>query len=77
VNIPSLREIVLASSTKSFIRVIQSLGRTLRKHVSKELGGAILWDLVDNVKHLKDHGSARHRHYIKEKHDVEETTLKE
>lgn len=77
VNIPSLREIVLASSTKSFVRVIQSLGRTLRKHVSKELGGAILWDLVDDVKHLKDHGKTRFKHYIKEKHVVEEATLKE
>lgn len=77
VNIPSLREIVLATSTKSFVRVIQSLGRTLRKHVSKDLGGAILWDLTDEVKHLKDHGKTRFKHYIKEKHIVEETTLKE
>jgi superfamily II DNA or RNA helicase len=77
VNIPSLREIVLASSTKSFVRVIQSLGRTLRKHVSKELGGAVLWDIVDDVKHLKDHGKARFKHYIKEKHQVEEHLLRE
>lgn len=77
VNIPSLREIVLASSTKSFVRVIQSLGRTLRKHVSKELGGATLWDIVDDVKHLKDHGKKRFKHYIKEKHEVEEITLSE
>ena len=77
VNIPSLREIILASSTKSFVRVIQSLGRTLRKHVSKELGGAVLWDIVDDVKHLKDHGATRFKHYIKEKHEVEEHTIKE
>jgi len=77
VNIPSLREIVLASSTKSFIRVIQSLGRTLRKHVSKDLGGAVLWDIVDDVKHLQDHGNKRYKHYIKEKHNVEEVTLRE
>jgi len=77
VNIPSLREIVLASSTKSFIRVIQSLGRTLRKHVSKDLGGAILWDICDDVKHLKDHGSKRFKHYIKEKHNVEEKHIRE
>jgi superfamily II DNA or RNA helicase len=77
VNIPSLREIILASSTKSFIRVIQSLGRTLRKHVSKELGGAVLWDICDNVKHLKDHANKRFKHYIKEKHDVEELEIEE
>lgn len=75
VNIPSLREIILASSTKSFVRVIQSLGRTLRKHVSKELGGAILWDICDDVKHLRGHAQRRYRHYIKEKHDVEETVV--
>jgi superfamily II DNA or RNA helicase len=77
VNIPALREIVLASSTKSFIRVIQSLGRTLRKHVSKELGGAVMWDICDDVKHLKDHAVSRYKHYVKEKHEVEEITIEE
>ena len=77
VNIPTLREIVLASSSKSFIRVIQSLGRTLRKHVSKELGGAIMWDICDDVKHLKDHANVRYKHYIKEKHIVEEIKIEE
>lgn len=77
VNVPSLREIVLASSTKSFIRVIQSLGRVLRKHVSKELGGAMLWDICDEVNHLKDHSKSRYKHYIKEKYDVEEIDIKE
>ena len=76
-NIPALREIILASSSKSFIRVIQSLGRVLRKHVSKELGGAVLWDLCDGVKHLKEHGNARYKHYTKEKHSVEELHITE
>lgn len=77
VNVPSLREIILASSTKSFVRVIQSLGRVLRKHVSKEMGGAVLWDICDEVNHLKDHGNSRYKHYIKEKHDVEELSISE
>jgi superfamily II DNA or RNA helicase len=77
VNIPSLRTIILSSSTKSFIRVIQSLGRILRKHVSKELGGAELFDICDNVRYLKDHAQRRERHYIKEKHDIEVIELNE
>lgn len=77
INIPSLRTIILASSTKSYVRVIQSLGRTLRKHVSKELGGAELYDICDNVKYLSDHAMKRNRHYTKEKHDIIETTLNE
>ncbi len=77
VNIPSLRTMILTSSTKSFIRVIQSLGRVLRKHVSKEEGGAELYDICDNVKYLRDHSSKRNRHYIKEKHDIVEITLRE
>jgi len=77
VNIPSLRTIILGSSTKSYIRVIQSLGRVLRKHVSKDLGGAELYDICDNVKYMKDHSSKRNRHYVKEKHIIEEIVLNE
>ncbi len=77
VNIKSLRTIILASSTKSFIRVIQSLGRVLRKHVSKDLGGAELYDIVDNCKYLLDHGEKRHSHYTKERHKIIETKLNE
>ena len=76
-NIPSLRTIILASSTKSFIRVIQSLGRVLRKHVSKELGGAELYDIVDCCKYLLNHSEKRYKHYTKEKHDVIEMDLYE
>ena len=77
VNIKSLRTIILASPTKSYIRVIQSLGRALRKHVTKDVGGAELWDIVDDVKYLSDHGEKRNRHYTKERHDILEFDLKE
>ncbi len=77
VNIKSLRSIILASPTKSFIRVIQSLGRVLRKHVSKDKGGAELYDIVDQCKYLIDHGDKRHRHYTKERHDIIELSLNE
>lgn len=77
VNIPSLRTTILASSTKSFIRVIQSLGRSLRKHVSKELGGAELWDICDQTKYLKEHADKRERHYVKEGHEIVEYVITE
>jgi len=77
VNIPSLRTIILASSTKSYIRVIQSLGRVLRKHVSKKLGGAEMYDICDNVKFLKKHAANRNRYYVKEKHEILEFVLNE
>ncbi len=77
VNIKSLRTIILGSSTKSFIRVIQSLGRSLRKHVSKELGGAELYDICDRVKYLEDHAEKRERHYTKEGHNIKTYELYE
>jgi len=77
VNIPSLKSMVLCSSTKSYIRVIQSLGRILRKHNTKEIGGAVLYDICDSVKHLISHSNKRNKHYIKEGYDVEDIYLKE
>jgi len=72
VNIPSLKTVLLASASKSYIRIIQTIGRALRKHVDKEETGAIIWDLVDNVKYLKKHGDIRHRHYTFERHTINE-----
>ena len=47
VNIKRLHNLVFAESTKSIIRVVQSIGRTLRMHETKET--AILYDIVDNL----------------------------
>jgi superfamily II DNA or RNA helicase len=48
-NIPKLHYIVLASSTKSFVRLNQSVGRGMRKHESKEKIHII--DIVDDLQH--------------------------
>jgi len=74
VNIPSLRSIIFASPSKSYIRIIQSIGRALRLHEDKK-DGAIIWDIVDNVKYLKKHAEIRHRHYVFEKHSINEFEL--
>lgn len=49
INIKNLHHIILAATTKSQIRLIQSIGRGLRKHDSKELLN--VWDIVDCIWH--------------------------
>lgn len=71
INMKSLKYLILASPFKSKIRVLQSIGRTLRLHCDK-VNGALVWDLCDNVKHLSKHSSDRLRHYTKEGFEIEE-----
>ena len=47
INIPSLKNLVFLSSSKSFIKIIQSIGRVLRLHQSKQK--AFVFDLVDDL----------------------------
>jgi superfamily II DNA or RNA helicase len=49
VNIRNLHNIVLASPSKSRIRVLQSIGRGLRKSDSKEK--MVLYDIADDLRH--------------------------
>ena len=77
INIPSLKTMILASPSKSYIRIIQSIGRTLRKHECKEESGSIVYDLVDKVKFLNKHAEIRYRHYSFENHNITEWDLKE
>jgi superfamily II DNA or RNA helicase len=46
VNIKKLRHLILGESTKSSIRLLQSIGRMLRLHDSKDKVG--VWDIVDD-----------------------------
>jgi len=47
VNIPSLRNIIFASPSKSQVRVLQSIGRVLRQSAGKD--GATLYDIADDL----------------------------
>jgi len=76
INIPSLKYIVLASPYKSKIRVLQSIGRGLRKHKSKK-DGAYIYDIFDDCKYLYDHGIKRERHYNSEGFEVTDIVLQE
>jgi len=71
INIPNLHNIILASPSKSQIRVLQSIGRSIRKHESKEY--AMIYDIVDNFSlgswknYAVQHFSERLKMYSKEK----------
>ena len=56
INIPNLHSIIFASAGKSKIRTIQSIGRAIRKHPTKEK--ALIFDVTDNtfygLKHKED-----------------------
>jgi superfamily II DNA or RNA helicase len=76
INIKSLRNLILASPFKSKIRVLQSIGRTLRLHADKK-EGAFVFDICDDVKYLSEHSDVRLRHYNKEGFDIVEHFLLE
>jgi superfamily II DNA or RNA helicase len=47
INIPNLEHIIFASPTKSRIKTLQSIGRTLR--IGDNSDRAVLWDIVDDM----------------------------
>lgn len=71
VNIPNLQNIILASPFKAKIRVLQSIGRALRKHVDKS-EGAQIFDIHDHIKFFEKYGDIRLRHYDSEGFEVHE-----
>lgn len=70
INIPNLKYLILSSPTKSKIRTLQSIGRTLRLHENK-IDGAIIFDIIDEVKFLSKHGEKRLEYYEKEGFNIE------
>jgi superfamily II DNA or RNA helicase len=76
INIPNLKYIILAAPFKSKIRVLQSIGRGLRKHADKE-NGAIIYDIHDHTRYLADYGNIRLRYYDSEKFVVNELLFRE
>ena len=64
VNIPNLKNLILASSSKSKIRTLQSIGRSLRK---SNQDSATIHDIVDTGnKSLMEHAKKREAFYINE-----------
>jgi len=76
INIPNLKYAMLASPTKSKIRTLQSIGRTLRTSDNKK-DGAVIFDIIDNVKFLGKHGKKRLEYYESEGFNVDLIDLQE
>ncbi len=69
INIPNLKHAILSSPSKSKIRVLQSVGRTLRAHNNER---AYIYDIIDECKFLNKHGEKRLYYYENEGFEIEE-----
>ena len=70
-NIPNLKYIILVAPFKSKIRILQSIGRSLRKHEDKS-DGAYIFDIHDHTNFFDKHGKIRYRYYDSEKFEINE-----
>jgi superfamily II DNA or RNA helicase len=61
INIPRIFNLVLIEPGKSFVRVIQSIGRGIRKAQDKE--NVQIWDITGNCKFAKRHLTKRKQFY--------------
>jgi superfamily II DNA or RNA helicase len=61
INIPRIFNLVMLESGKSFTRVIQSIGRGIRKADDKDF--VQIWDLTANSKYAKKHLTERKKFY--------------
>jgi superfamily II DNA or RNA helicase len=61
INIPRIFNLVLLEPGKSFVRVIQSIGRGIRKADDKDF--VQIWDLTSTCKYAKRHLTARKKYY--------------
>ena len=61
INVPRLFNVVLIEPGKSFVRVIQSIGRGLRKASDKEF--VQIWDIASTCKFSKRHLAQRKNYY--------------
>ena len=61
INIPRIFNLVLIEPGKSFVRVIQSIGRGVRK--AKDKDHVEIWDITSSAKYSKKHLTERKRFY--------------
>ena len=62
INIPKLHSIIMFSNSKSRIKVLQSIGRGLRKHVSKNK--VIIYDIIDDLRYKTRTGKVHENYCI-------------
>lgn len=73
INIPNLHNMIFASAGKAKIKIMQSIGRALRLHPTKNM--ANIFDIADNTKYSKLHLIERKKLYEYEKYEYKETTI--
>jgi len=61
INIPRIFNLVLVEPGKSFVRVIQSIGRGIRKAEDKD--SVLIWDITSSCKFSKRHLTQRKTYY--------------
>ena len=61
INIPRIFNLVLVEPGKSFVRVIQSIGRGIRKAKDKDF--VQIWDITSQCKYAKRHLTERKKYY--------------
>ena len=66
INIPRIFNLVLLEPGKSFVRVIQSIGRGIRKADDKD--EVVIWDITSSCKFAKRHLSQRKTYYKEAKY---------
>jgi len=71
-NMKSLKYIVFGSPSKSFIRVVQAIGRVLRIHEDKSM--AFILDLDDKISGVES-GKDRNKYYLEKNYPVQQLTL--
>lgn len=67
INAPRIFNLVLIEPGKSFVRVIQSIGRGIRKAHDKDM--VDIWDITSNCKFAKRHLTQRKSFYTEAKYD--------
>ncbi len=66
INIPRIFNLVLLEPGKSFVRVIQSIGRGIRKAEDKDF--VQIWDITSTCKYAKKHLTERKKYYKEAKY---------
>lgn len=67
INIPRIFNLVMIEPGKSFVRVIQSIGRGIRKAKDKDF--VDVWDITSTCKYSKRHLSKRKQYYKDAKYE--------
>jgi superfamily II DNA or RNA helicase len=73
INIPNLHNIIFASAGKAKIKIMQSIGRALRLHPTKQMASII--DIADNTKYGITHLKERTELYKKENYNYEKKEI--